>query len=312
VKGIDWPSSQHVEEPYYHLIVKSDSVRVLDVSKTNSTLTDSLVCVITNFDFNENAMNLKSTLSKRWKTFLVDSSSPETPEGADYVIPNEYYPGLLKKAISIATEGDFDWILFIASDVEIPDYFNFQNCIEQIIGEKKVGVYSPTVTEDSRCAYANLFNQSSGKVREVGLIEGFIFLTQVKLLDSLSEPLKNSKYGWCLDVLLCYNAYKSGKVVIADDRSTVYHPKSISPVNSIFAKLEANEKIPRKVFEWANFAERFQTKYFKFQTDLHPFQEILAPWVLETKVASFKLRNRLKNAWGMWNSFRRNYLKNER
>jgi hypothetical protein len=119
-----------------------------------------------------------------------------------------------------------------------------------------IGVYSPSVTRDSRCAYESLFNQDSGNLRQINLIEGFIFLTRVNLLSSLKIPLERSKFGWCLDALLCYSAYSVGKIVVVDDRCLVYHPKSINPINDFEAKQEAMTLIPQEVFEWTTYAKK--------------------------------------------------------
>jgi len=226
----------------------------LDSSKhellKNEMLEAKIVCVVANYGFAENASRLKAEMSKSFLTYLIDSSSPVTPTGTDVVIPNNYYPGLLKAAIKIAESGDFEWLLFIASDVEIPDPVNFQMRVLEVICDSKIGVYSPTVTASSRTAYHLLVNQPTGSLREVGMVEGFIFLTQVKLLDCLSVPLEKSKFGWAFDLFLCYNAYVNNKVVIADDRNIVYHPKSKSPIHEELAMKEALELIPKHVFEW--------------------------------------------------------------
>jgi SAM-dependent methyltransferase len=212
----------------------------------------NVMVVITNFGFAQNATALKMQMGQSFTTVLINCDPTDIPAGTDYSISNTYYPGLLRKAIEVAQEKEFDWIFFIASDVSFANSCNLDFFIQEAINLEGIGVYSPSVTHDSRTAFELLLNRESSGIREVGVVEGFIFLTRVDLISKLPINEDENVYGWGLDVLLCKLAAQSDLSVVVDDRLSVYHPaKKIEHViDEEKAQEQSNKMLGAENLEW--------------------------------------------------------------
>jgi hypothetical protein len=60
---------------------------------------DILVC-ITNYNSNENAINLKNNFSKYFETIIIDSKSSKIEDEFDIKLENVYYTGLVNESIN--------------------------------------------------------------------------------------------------------------------------------------------------------------------------------------------------------------------
>jgi len=200
---------------------------------------DKLIAVIANYGFSEHADELKARLSPHVPTLLIDNSSPVPPRSVDYVLPNRYYSGLWNTAVRLALERQQRWLLFIASDVQIPDIGQMVHCLFHASRRSEVGVYTPALRADSRAAYPACFQRNSGGLRECHVCEGFCFLARTEVLERVYPiDLDANRYGWGVDAQTCYEAYRCGYRVFVDDRVNIYHPAAIHEIPIEQARLE--------------------------------------------------------------------------
>ena len=186
-------------------------------------LTKLLVCV-TNYEFNENAVLLKEFFGAHFETILVDSSTPGGCPEADIVIPNRYYPGLWDEAVSQAIQHNADWLLFIASDVELINAEMMQECIHEALDDSSIQLWTPSIAHNSRASFKSTFNRFSAGMRLGGVVEGFCFMARTSLLRSFHPAPKENTFGWHIDVATAIRAHEIGKVAV-DDRIMIYHPQ---------------------------------------------------------------------------------------
>lgn len=214
-------------------------------------LSDILVCVV-NYEFSENADYLKALFSRVANTLLIDSSSPIRPRYADLIIENKYYPGLWNSAVAQAISFDVKWLLFVASDVVVRNPTALLRNIERMVGRVDVGVYSPSLDGNSRCAYFECKFAATGKVRDVPFIEGFFFLARTSLLADMHPIPPANEYGWGVDARLCHLARLRGLRVMVDDRCTIYHPakKKHHAIDEVLAASQANSYLGCELRDW--------------------------------------------------------------
>ena len=213
-----------------------------------------ICAVIGNYDFSENADRLSQGISAYFKTIIVDSSSPNPPNTDHIIIPNTYYPGLWNAAVGYALEQDFEWLMFVASDLQITDIDHLCRCAIEATNHDKVGIYTPSVSPDSRCAFSVMFNRTLATIRECGLSEGFFFLARLSILKKLYPISEEYKFGWGIDMACCFEAYQQNKIVVADDRIMIHHPES-KLEHSIDKSLALEENInicSPEILKWAN------------------------------------------------------------
>jgi len=195
-------------------------------------MTNSVLAVVTNYDFSDNADTLKASLSHYFETLLIDSSSPSPPKTADRTISNLYYGGLWNEAVKLTQEKEKHWLLFVASDIHIPDVKLLANCIQTVLGDNKIGVYTPSLRYDSRIAFDYCYNRGTGRVRECYLCEGFFFLARTEILAKLYPvDTRDNYYGWGIDIMTAFHAYQAGLKVMVDDQVEIYHPPSSHPIS---------------------------------------------------------------------------------
>ena len=200
----------------------------------------SVLAAITNYDFSDNADNLKKNMSVHFQSILIDSSSPIPPALVDVSIPNQYYVGLWNESVRLAIAMNKSWLLFLASDVLVPDMDLLAERIKAVVRRgNKVGVYTASLRHDSRIAYEYCYNRATASIREGFLCEGFFFLARTELLKKL-YPVEAAynKYGWGVDVAAACRAYEAGFKVVVDDLIEIYHPPSIHPISLEVANQE--------------------------------------------------------------------------
>jgi len=215
----------------YHKIKRYFAIRSLKRIKIDNTkltkatiesnVSKRIVCTIVNHNENENALKLKKSFSKYFDTIVFDSDSKIKNE--EFVLlANVYYSGLFNYSYKFAKEYNYDYIMFICSDVEIAD-----DQLEIMVNNlnnfdlDKIGVYSPS-SEGRSHHYCKKQNTSGFRI--VPFVEGFIFLADLKVLDNIAPiDLKTNLYGWGLDVAKGYFAKKLNKLCIIDDAVTVFH-----------------------------------------------------------------------------------------
>jgi len=195
-------------------------------------MTNKILVVIANYDFSENADRLKSEFVRFLPTVIIDSSSPIPPSETDISIPNSFYPGLWNESVNHAIQNEYEWLFFIASDVQINDVTSLVNYALSATKNKRIGVYSPRLDFTSRSSFDLQLNRHTSGLREIGIIEGFCFLTRLELATQIFPMPTANKFGWGADILLCKVAYDSNFKVVCDDRIQVFHPAK-NPEHSI-------------------------------------------------------------------------------
>lgn len=189
----------------------------------------SLLVCVTNFELSDEADKIKYELERvregKYDLVLIDSSSSKKPRLADETIPNEFYTGLWNRSASMAIEGGYDSLLFVASDVQIGDYRRFSDLVVEASKDRAVGVYTPSLKEGSRCAYEQCLNRNASSTRDCEWVEGFCFLAKTNVLERM-HPIHDNKYGWQIDTATCAVARSMGYRVVVDDRVEIFHPHS--------------------------------------------------------------------------------------
>lgn len=215
-----------------------------------------LLCVIGNYGFSHEADLLKARLGSYLPTLLIDNCSPTPPQSADHILPNLYYPGLWNSAVKLALERNAYWLMFVASDVEIPRPELLAERVSHAIRKWRLGIYTPALTQDSRLAYPQCYDHGTGDYRECYISEGFFFLARTSILREI-YPIDSArnKYGWGIDALACYHAYRRGLRVMVDDAVTIRHPKAIHDIDATTAQQQCTQYLgdaARHFLRWAD------------------------------------------------------------
>jgi len=200
---------------------------------------NKVLVAVTSFDYTDNADKLKTFFSSAYDTIIIHSNNlNECPKTVDYIIPNNYYTGLWNKSIQKTIEGDYEWLLFVASDVSIlnQEIQSLSELINSITQDNNIGVYTFSVDPKSRRTYNELFNQQTKTIRDTSKIEGFCFLCRTSILRKM-YPIDYSanQYGWGLDWGMIEIAKRNKLRTVVDDRVIVYHPRSLYPINEKIA-----------------------------------------------------------------------------
>lgn len=181
---------------------------------------DNILVCITNHNNNENAIHLKNNLSNYFETIIIDSESDNVLDEFDVKLNNVYYTGLFNESFNQTKIRNKEYCFFIASDVYINDFEKLAHCVESL--DEDVYVYAPSSRGQS---HAHCKNFSSYSLREVPYLEGFCFLSNIKVVDDLYPvSLEKNKYGFGIDLLMGLNCIKRlRKICVVDDRIEIYH-----------------------------------------------------------------------------------------
>ena len=187
-------------------------------------LSDKICVAVANYDFSDNADFISEKFGQHFPTVLIDASSPVPPKTPHLSIANTYYPGLWNAAVAHALDNGFEWLMFVASDLQLGDIDALCRHAVEATGYDQIGLYTPSVTPDSRCAFKCMFNRTTAGMRECGVAEGFFFLIRTSILKALYPLGPDRVYGWNVDVTTCREVYRQERIVVADDRIMIHHP----------------------------------------------------------------------------------------
>jgi glycosyltransferase involved in cell wall biosynthesis len=232
----------------YHKIKKS---------KLKSEFQNNILCSIVNYNDTDNALKLRTDLSRYFDTVVFDSGSKKTSK--KFInLGNVYYSGLINNAYTCAKALGYNYLFFICSDVEFPPE-EIQKMIHSLksIELNTIGIYSPSSKGRSHIFCKQKFNRG---LRSVPFTEGFIFIADLKVLDEfMPVNLHENLYGWGLDLAKGYFSRKLDKLCVIDDAVSVYHPESTG---------YSNQKAEEDMWHWVNtFSD--SDKEFKFFFDKH-------------------------------------------
>ncbi len=196
----------------------------------------NILVVITNHNLNDQAIQLKNDFLLYCETKLIDSGSnikKEQLQYFDHLLPNVYYSGLLNKAFECLQKSQKTILLFVASDVQIPNYRLLLQNLMHAFNKLNVGVYAPSA--DYSC-HAQMQPKASRKLRKVTFTDGFCFAVSKDILSGLCPVDTKINYlGHGLDIYLGYLAMASGKHNVVDHDIIVIHPDG-SGYNDVLAR----------------------------------------------------------------------------
>jgi hypothetical protein len=180
---------------------------------------DILVC-ITNYNSNENAINLKNNFSKYFETIIIDSKSDKIEDEFDVKLENVFYTGLVNESINQCKLRNKKYLFFIASDVYYEDYEKVSDLILNL--DDDVYLWSPSSRGQSHYHCKNFGTDS---YREVPYLEGFCFFSHIDCCNFIYPiSTEKNKYGYGIDLLLGYYCIKIlKKKCVIDDRVEIYH-----------------------------------------------------------------------------------------
>ena len=185
-----------------------------------------IVAIVGNYNFSHAADQLKKFFSQHFPTWLVDNSSLQTPEDADRILENRFYPSLWEEAVNIGCEQESEWILFCASDVRIETPGALIRGIREATEIPSIGIYTPSLNRKSRAAFRQCIRQATAGLRRTELVEGFFFLCRRRILEKVYPCPPTNLYGHGLDIDMCYESKQAGYASVVDDRALIYHPPS--------------------------------------------------------------------------------------
>jgi hypothetical protein len=180
------------------------------------------LAVVVNHNLNDEAINLKNIFKEHFNSvIIIDSGSDVQPDEFDIKLTNVGYSGLFNRAVQEVIEKEYDWLLFVCSDVVMKksDVDKLKINIDELPGN--IGVYSPASTGQS---HKHCKNHSSTSLRDVVFVEGFIFAANRIVLEKM-YPVDTSinKLGHGLDAYKGFLCLKNKMRCVVDDKIIVYH-----------------------------------------------------------------------------------------
>jgi hypothetical protein len=176
---------------------------------------------IVNHNLNDEAINLKNIFSEQFDTIIIDSGSKEQPNAFDVKLDNVGYSGLFNSAAESMLKNDYDWLLFICSDVVFKksDVEKIKIAVETLPPD--IGVYSPSSTGQS---HKHCKNQKTNGMRDVVFVEGFIFAASRRIIEQVFPVNTDiNKLGHGLDAYKGFLCIANNLRCVIDDTITVYH-----------------------------------------------------------------------------------------
>lgn len=217
-------------------------------------MSKNTLAVVVNHNLNDEAANLKNILSNKFDTIIIDSGSNNVPDDFDIKLANVGYTGLLSRAIEEMKVRECEWLFFICSDVVMKksDVDKLKISIDAL--PMDVGVYSPASTGQS---HKHCKNHSTGGLREVIFVEGFIFAANRLILEKLYAAinLDVNRLGHGLDAYKGYLCIKNDLKCVVDDTIVVYHKEGTG-----YNAGEASKQF----VDWMNMDNMFDFKEFWF------------------------------------------------
>lgn len=187
-----------------------------------------LLTAVLNYNLNQESLALKTALSPFSETWIVDSGSKlsDAERAAfDLCLPNVFYSGMMNAVWErTADYSDDDVVFFITSDVTIHEPEKTISRLKEAFQNPDVWVYAPS---ENNSGHRQIHNAKTGGFRDVAFVEGFCFAFRFGLFRHISPiNLEQNKYGWGVDLYLCYAALVRGKKVWVDDAVLIHHPRS--------------------------------------------------------------------------------------
>jgi hypothetical protein len=180
-----------------------------------------VLVTIVNHNLNDEAINLKNIFSEQFDTIIIDSGSNTQPDEFDIKLPNVGYSGLFNSAAESMLNNEYDWLLFICSDVVLKksDVEKIKIAVETLPPD--IGVYSPASTGQS---HKHCKNHKTNTMRDVVFVEGFMFAASKKIIQQI-YPVNTeiNKLGHGLDAYKGFLCIQNNLRCVIDDTITVYH-----------------------------------------------------------------------------------------
>ena len=183
---------------------------------------------ILNYKEATNSERLYRLISPYFACRILDADSGQRPDafnGDTLFLPNIYFGGLLNRAIQLAQEGNYPYVFFICSDVQI-EACEFERMKDIFLSEdfRDVAVYSPSHSELSYTFVRWGYNAKSNQMRKVPCVEAMISMWSMDIYNAV-YPCASNKFGWGVDICAAYYARTKHKKIIIDDRVRILHPQ---------------------------------------------------------------------------------------
>lgn len=186
---------------------------------------DQLLITIFNHNQNDNCEKLYNQLKELAPTTIIDSGSDLSDHRKKvftHQCENIYYSGLFNFAVKLANEGNYKNLMYLTSDITIPDpeklILNTLNAMD----DPKIGIYSAGVvgTPHFHCK-----KDSSNKQILVPFVEGICTCLKTEVARSVYPvDLALNRYGHGIAPLLGFVSYLNNLNVIVDQRVHIIHP----------------------------------------------------------------------------------------
>ena len=186
----------------------------------------NIICCILNHNSNKESMYYADVLKDVCHTVIIDSGSDVKPQGNVVLCDNIYYGGLVNKAIDLAIDGNYSWLIIITPDVVIEDVNKFkerlfENC------DDSVGVWQPSVKRGSADYWCN-FNNGTNLRCHSELLNGFFLCVNGSILHEWKKYTDGVVYGMICDISCSYLSHIHNKEVFVDNGLILFHPPGTS------------------------------------------------------------------------------------
>lgn len=175
----------------------------------------NLLATIVNYDKDDKARMIANSLP--CASVIIDSSGRY--KRGFIATDHPFGSGCYNKAMEIFLRGNYDYCLYICSDVT-GDWKNVVETILRLPGN--IGTYSPAITG---AGWKHEKSVNSSGLRDVPFNEGNIVLFKRELVEKYRycDPF-NDIHAYSVDPYLAFTAHKMWFRTVVDDSISVYHP----------------------------------------------------------------------------------------
>jgi len=163
---------------------------------------------------------LREKLSEAFAVTLFDSGSEKCPpKNPDVVFPNLYWTGCWNQAIHCFPDCDALWV--IGGDVSLVEPAHVYR--ESIESAMPFGCWSPAIK--GRCRPLMSVDHVMGRPWSVWHLEGVAMAVSRQLINVIDRLPSINKFGWGLDIWLCWRSWTAQMRNVLDGRVTLVHPE---------------------------------------------------------------------------------------
>jgi hypothetical protein len=249
-----------------------------------------LLIAIINHSLNSRALALKASLSRYASVVAIDSGSVLTEAeraGFDICLPNVYFAGCVRAAVSCATNGGYTHLWVWASDVDCSRMADAVRRCTYVLSLPYAGVYAPSATYSF---HRQMIPCRGRGLKRVSFTDGFCFAGRVDLFQQVAFDFRSGRFGFGLDIHLGYLARRSGLGVFVDHSYRVNHPQgagySVNQASDEWYRWRRRQPLAARLFHALAKRRLFKTSLgmwlllsFPWGTGMHPWTGYQTRWV---------------------------------